>query len=71
MPDWKNKVLVDRRSQLWTFRGTPVRVDQAIEVPYLVWYPNPMVPSHDPENPADWLTTPETLLVGYVGAGGW
>jgi hypothetical protein len=70
-PQFKDQSLVDRRPQTWSFRGTPVRVDQAIEIPYFVWYPSPGTDPNAPYNAADWLKMNEKLLVGYVGAGGW
>jgi hypothetical protein len=68
-PNWLADVRLDARPQTWTFRNTPIRVERAVEIPYLVWYPTTGNPQDD--NDADWFGATEQLLVGYVGAGGW
>ncbi len=66
-----DEVQYDNKELFWTFRGTPLRVEKAMHIPYWVWYPKAKYP--DPNNPASWEThpKPESILVGYVGAGGW
>jgi hypothetical protein len=67
-----NEVLYDNGQLLWSFRNTPLRVEKSMQIPYWVWYPKTKYP--DPKNPADWERSspkPESILVGYVGAGGW
>ena len=72
-PDWFKDVRFDRRPQVWSFRDTNFRVERAIEIPYLVWYPKEGVDMPDESNGSHWPPEPQTeqLLVGYVGAGGW
>jgi hypothetical protein len=65
---WHYEVRRDNRQLLWTFRDTPVRVEQALEIPYLV-YPSQGGYLGNPPA-ADAEPTVEYLLVGFVGSGG-
>jgi hypothetical protein len=71
IPRWQDKCTLDAGTNMWSFRGTAVRVERAVEIPYLIWYPRKDVAQPAEGNPADWILVNEKLLVGYVGAGGW
>jgi hypothetical protein len=71
-PNWKEDAVRDNVQTIWTFRGTPLRIDRSVQVPFNVRYPKSGVPNPNQSKPVDWEDhdSREYILVGFVGSGG-